>query len=312
MTFISELKPDQHVKGHYLCKYKQTLKNKNGKAYASIRLQDKTGVIDGKIWAFHPGIEAFEVDDIIYIEGDVILYQEHLQLNISQVKKAQEGDCPLEDLLPHTPKDITVLEKELFAFIDHIQHPQIKELMEKIFYDEWIYKHFMKAGAAKNVHHAYLGGLLEHAVNVAKIGGHMASLYEGVNHDLVIAGCLLHDLGKLYELSPFPQNDYTDQGQLLGHLILGLEKLTEVAASIHGFSEEALLILKHIIISHHGEYEYGSPKRPKCIEAMIVHLADNADSKVKMFEELLQTSQEDEVQLGFHKILNRNIRKVQL
>lgn len=312
MAFIADLKPDQVVQGYYLCKYRQILKNKNGKEYCTVRLQDKTGSIDGKIWSMHSGIEAFGVDDILYIEGDVISYQDNLQFNIIKLKKAEEGECPLEDLLPHTPKDVVVLEKELFAFIDNIQHPQIKTLLETIFYDEWTYKRFMKAGAAKSVHHAYVSGLLEHTVNVTKIGAHMASLYDHVNHDLVVAGCLLHDIGKLYELSAFPENDYTDEGQLLGHIMIGVEKLVEVARDIPDFSKEALLILKHILLSHHGEYEFGSPKRPKCIEAMIVHLADNADSKVKMLEEMLQTAQTEEVYLGYNKILSRNIRKVQL
>ncbi len=310
MTYIANLKAGESVKGYYLCKYRQLLKNKTGKSYCTLRLQDRTGTIDAKIWAMHAGIETFGADTVVYIEGDVIAYQEHLQLNVSKAKVAAEGECPLEDLLPHTSKDVEVLEKELYGFIDNIGHPAIKALLEKFFYDEWTAKRFMKAGAAKTVHHAYISGLLEHTVSVTKIGAHMASLYEGVHHDLVVAGCLLHDIGKLYELSPFPENDYTDEGQLLGHLMIGYEKLIEVARTIEDFPEEYLLILKHIIISHHGEYEFGSPKRPKCIEAMIVHLADNADSKVKMFEEVLQSAGDDEVYLGYHKHLTRNIRQV--
>lgn len=312
MTLIADLKPEQDVQGYYLCKYKQILKNKNGKEYCTVRLQDRTGTIDGKIWAIHPGIGAFGVDDIIHVEGEVIKYQDNLQFNIAKAEKAEDGQCPLEDLLPHTPKDVKVLESELFGFIDQMQNPKIKALMEAIFYDEVIYKLFMKAGAAKSVHHAYLSGLLEHTVTVAKIGAHMASLYDGVNHDLVVAGCLLHDIGKIYELSPFPENDYTDEGQLLGHIIIGMEKVTAFANNIEDFPSEALLILKHSILAHHGEYEFGSPKRPKCIESMIVHLADNADSKIKMFEDMLQTAQEEEVYLGYHKVLSRNIRKVRL
>ncbi|MGL4800179.1 MAG: 3'-5' exoribonuclease YhaM family protein [Cellulosilyticaceae bacterium] len=312
MSLIADLKPEQGIKGYYLCKYRQILKNKNGKDYCTLRLQDRTGVVDGKIWSIHPGIEDFKVDDIVYVEGDVISYQENLQFNILKIQKAKEGECPLEDLLPHTPKDVKVLEKELFAFIEGISQPKLKALVEGIFYDETIYPLFMKAGAAKSVHHAYLSGLLEHTVNVTKIGTHMASLYDAVNHDLVVAGCLLHDIGKLYELSPFPENDYTDEGQLLGHIMIGVEKINDVAKTIEDFPKEALLILKHSILAHHGEYEFGSPKRPKCIEAMIVHLADNADSKVKMFEEMLQTAQEEEVYLGYHKVLSRNIRKVTL
>ncbi|MGL4363492.1 MAG: 3'-5' exoribonuclease YhaM family protein [Cellulosilyticaceae bacterium] len=312
MTLIADFKTDQKVKGYYLCKYKQILKNKNGKEYCTVRLQDCTGTVDGKIWAMTPSIKPFQVDDILRVEGDVVLYQENLQFNIMTVDKAEEGECKLEDLLPHTLKDVKILEEELMAFINSVENSAIKTLLEKIFYEEQTYKNFIKAGAAKSVHHAYLGGLLEHTVNVAKIGANMASLYDRVNKDLVVAGCLLHDIGKLYELSAFPSNDYTDEGQLLGHIIIGLEKINDVANSIENFPKEELLILKHIILSHHGEYEYGSPKRPKCIEALIVHLADNSDSKVKMIEEMLQTAEQTDMYLGYSKILGRNMRQVQL
>ena len=309
MSLINELKAEDKVQGHYLCKYKQTLKNKNGKEYITVKLQDESGLLEGKIWAIHPGIEAFNADEVVYVEGDVVLYQDNLQLNIGKIRKAEDGSYDLSTLLPHTRKDVGELENNLLELIDQVEHPAIRMLLENIFCEEAIYKRFTTGAAAKSVHHAYISGLLEHTINVAEIGVYLSGLYEGVNRDLVIAGCLLHDMGKMYELSPFPQNDYTDEGQLLGHLILGLEKVDEVRRTIPDFPQEANLILKHILLSHHGEYEYGSPKRPKCIEAMIVHLADNADSKLKMFEELMQTTDGHEKNLGYHKILSRNMRR---
>ncbi len=309
MAFIKTFKAGEKVQGYFLCKYKQILKNKNGKEYCSMRLQDQTGTIDAKIWSIHSGIEAFENNDVIYIEGDVLLYQENLQLNISKVSQSKEGDYELETLMPHTTKSVDILEKQLYGFIEQIQQPQLKTLLETIFYDESVYKQFIKAGAAKSVHHAYISGLMEHTVTVTELGMHMSHLYHGVNRDLVIAGCLLHDIGKLQELSPFPENDYTDKGQLLGHITLGYERIHDVARAIEDFPEETLMILKHIIISHHGEYEYGSPRRPKCIEAMIVHLADYTDSKVKMLEEMLETASPEEVYIGYNKTLGRNIRR---
>lgn len=312
MAFIKTFKAGEKVQGYFLCKYKQILKNKNGKDYCSIRLQDHTGTIDGKIWAMHAGIEAFAINDVIYIEAEVLMYQDNLQLNISKVAQTKEGDYELETLMPHTTREVVVLEKQLYGFIDQIQDVAIKTLLEKIFYDEEIYRTFLKAGAAKSVHHAYISGLLEHTVTVTELGMHMSHLYHGVNRDLVIAGCLLHDIGKLQELSPFPENDYTDKGQLLGHITLGFELVHDYARSIENFPEETLMLLKHIIIAHHGEYEYGSPRRPKCIEAMIVHLADYSDSKVKMLEEMLETASTDEVYVGYNKILGRNIRRTTL
>lgn len=312
MSLICTLKANETIKGYYLCKYKQILKNKSGKEYGAIRLQDKSGTMDGKVWSFHSGIEDFEVEDVVMVEGEVILYQDNLQLNISKLQKAKPEEYDLEQFIPSTTKDVGELEKNLFAQIDGIQNPYIKKLLEEIFYDEKIYAIFMKNGAAKSVHHAYLSGLLEHTVNVTQIGTYLATLYNGVNKDLVTAGCMLHDLGKIYELSSFPQNDYTDAGQLLGHIIMGAEKIHDAASTIPDFPKEIELLLKHIVLAHHGEYEYGSPKRPKCIEAMIVHLADNADSKVKMIEEMIETSGADDVYAGYNKILNRNIRIAKL
>ncbi|MGL4345970.1 MAG: 3'-5' exoribonuclease YhaM family protein [Cellulosilyticaceae bacterium] len=312
MSYISELRADTPVKGNYLCKYKQVLKNKNGKEYYSLKLQDHTGLVDSKIWAIHPGITQFNVDDVVYVEGDVISYQDNLQLNVNKIHPLKPGTYNLKEFLPHTSKDMDVLQKQLMALIDGVAHPYIKQLLEAIFYEDNLYEKFLSHGAAKAVHHAYLGGLLEHTITVAQIGKYMSELYTGVNQDLVVAGCLLHDIGKLYELSAFPSNDYTDEGQLLGHLTMGAEKIHDTARAITDFPYEIELLLKHIVLSHHGEYEFGSPKRPKCIEAMIVHLADNADAKVKMLEEMVQSYQGEESYVGYHKILTRNIRKANL
>lgn len=310
MSLISELKPEDKLKGYYLCKYKQILKNKNGKDYCTVKLQDKTGIIDGKIWSIHCGIGAFASDDIVLVEGEVVLYQENLQLNITKLDKAQPGSYDLTNFIPQTLKSIAELEKELFEFIDAVLDPFIKKLLESIFYDQETYDLFLAGAAAKSVHHAYLGGLLEHTVSTTKIGIHLTTLYQKVNKDFVIAGCLLHDIGKITELAPFPKNDYTDEGQLIGHITMGALRVAEVANTIPDFPKETKLILQHILLAHHGEYEYGSPKRPKCIEAMIVHLADLADSKLKMFEEMLQDAPSDETYVGYNKILTRNIRQI--
>lgn len=312
MSSIIELTPRPNVKLQCICRYKQILKNKNGKDYCSVKLQDRTGTIDGKIWNLHGGIGEFDIDDVVNVEGETILYQDALQLSIFKIERAPEGTYNLKDLIPHTEKDISLLENELFQFIEDIKHPFIKNLLEEVFYDEEIYRLFLQHSAAKSLHHAYLGGLLEHTISVTKLGAYLSDQYAGVQKDLVIAGCLLHDIGKIYELSSFPRNDYTDEGQMIGHIVMGSELVSDYAKKIPDFPKELLMVIKHIILSHHGEYEFASPKRPKCIEAMIVHLADNADAKLKMFEEMLQNGQDQEPYVGYHKILNRNIRKTTL
>lgn len=310
MTQISDMKPQDNIKGYYLCKFKQILKNKNGKDYCTIRLQDRTGAIDAKIWSFHSCILPFEVDDIVEVEGETLLYQENLQLNVTKIQKA-EGGYDLKNFIPHTKKDVNVLEAELLELIEKVQEPSIKQLLETIFLDEKTYDDFIVHSAGKSVHHGYLNGLLEHTITVTKLGLAMADLYENAQKDLVIAGCLLHDIGKLRELTTFPRNDYSDEGQLIGHLVIGAEIIHDAASQIEGFPAEIEMLLKHVVIAHHGEYEYASPKRPKCIEAMIVHLADFSDSRLKMIDELLETSSE-EPYVGYHKLLARNIRRVTL
>lgn len=310
MPLVNELKPQETIKGTYLCRFKQLLKNKNGKDYYTVKLQDRTGVLDGKIWCLHGGIGEFEVDDLVDVEGETLLYQDNLQLNITKLQRATE-DVDLKEFLPHTKKDVGVLQEQLIALIDQVENPYLKQLLEIVFYDDERYEQFIKHSAGKTVHHAYLNGLLEHTVAVTQIGVHLAGLYEGVCKDYVIAGCLLHDIGKLKELTAFPRNDYSDEGQLLGHLMIGAEMVHDVARQIEGFPEEIERILKHILIAHHGECEYGSPVPPKCIEAMIVHLADYSDSRIKMVEEFVEGSHETPY-AGYHKILARNIRKVSL
>lgn len=310
MPLINELKPQENIKGIYLCKYKQLLKNKNGKDYFSIKLQDRSGQLDGKIWCLHGGIGAFEVDDIVEVEGETLLYQENLQLNVSKIQRAESG-FNLKEFLPHTKKDIDQLQGQLMGFIERVQNPYIKNLLEGIFYEDTLFEAFSNHSAAKAVHHAYLNGLLEHTVSVTTIGITLSGLYEGVCLDYVIAGCLLHDIGKLRELSAFPRNDYSDEGQLLGHLMIGVEMVHDAIKKIPDFPEEIERILKHIIAAHHGELEYGSPVPPKCLEAMIVHLADYSDSRIKMVEEMVEGSSEAPY-VGYHKLLSRNIRKVSL
>lgn len=310
MTQISDMKPQETIKGYYLCKFKQILKNKNGKDYCTIRLQDRTGVIDGKIWSFHSYILPFEVDDIVEVEGETLLYQENLQLNITKIQKAEEG-YDLSAFIPHTKKDVNTLETQLLELIEQVQEPYIKKLLETIFLEEATYDDFIIHSAGKSVHHGYLNGLLEHTIAVTKLGLAMAELYENAQKDLVIAGCLLHDIGKLRELTAFPRNDYSDEGQLIGHLVIGAEVIHDAAKQIEGFPIEIEMLLKHVVIAHHGEYEYASPKRPKCLEAMIVHLADFSDSRLKMMDEFLESTS-DAPYAGYHKLLGRNIRRVTL
>lgn len=310
MRYIEDLKEGENIVDFYLCKQKLSMKSRAGKTYLSIKLQDKTGMIDAKVWELNNGIQNFEEGDYIKIEAMVQSYQNTLQLNIKKIRKAQEGEYLPEDYIPTTDKDIPTLFKELTDIIDTLSNPYIKKLLTNVFINnEVIAKNFKEHSAAKAMHHNYMGGLLEHTLSVTQISDFLSTRYKYCNRDILVSTAMLHDIGKLYELSPFPSNDYTDDGELLGHIIIGTELLTAEASKIEGFPKELLSLLKHSILAHHGEYEYGSPKLPKTVEAFILHCADDLDAKVKIYEDAIEKDNTQGPWVGYHKMLQRNIRK---
>ena len=310
MKYIEDFKEDERIVGHYLCKQKQTLKSKSGKSYYSLKLQDKTGIIDAKVWELNNDIQSFDEKDIIKIDGIVLTYMNTPQLKISKIRKSTEGEYIQADYIPTTDKNVDSLMLNIKEFITSINDASIKSLLENVFIkDDAIAQKVRSHSAAKTIHHAYMGGLIEHTVAVTGICDYLSTRYKFVNRDILIAGSLLHDIGKILELSPFPDNDYTDQGELLGHIVIGVEMLNEKAKEIENFPEETLSLIKHLIVSHHGELEFGSPQKPKTIEAMILHSADSTDSKIKMFEESFSKA-DDKIQwVGYHNLLQRNMRR---
>ncbi|OUQ58714.1 hydrolase [Tyzzerella sp. An114] len=310
MRYINEIREGENVVEHFLCKSKQTLKSRAGKSYLSLKLQDKTGTVDAKVWELNNDIKAFEENEFIKIDGTAIVYQNEIQLNVKKIRRSLEGEYDPMDYIPSTEKNIDDMTKELIGYINTIKNTFIKKLLEDIFINNTtISKKIKYHSAAKNIHHGYMGGLVEHTLSVTQICDFMAPRYKYVDRDILIAAAMLHDIGKIYELSDFPENDYTDDGQLLGHIIIGTELITETARNINGFPKKLESILKHCILSHHGEYEYGSPQLPKTIEAFILHCADNMDAKVKVIEEMIDTDSTAGSWVGYQKMLQRNIRK---
>ena len=309
MRYLQDLRDGESVIEHYLCKQKQSLKSRAGKTYLSLKLQDKTGTVDAKIWELNNQIQSFEEGDFIKIDATVLMYQNSLQLNVRKVRRSQEGEYEPMDYIPSTDKDISVLYEQLTSYINTITNSFIKELLENVFIkNQEILNQFKKHSAARAMHHNYMGGLLEHTLSVVQICDFMAPRYKFVNRDILIAAAMLHDIGKIWELSPFPENDYTDEGQLLGHIVMGTELITNETAKIQGFPDKLKTLLKHCIIGHHGEYEFGSPQLPKTIEAFILHCADNTDAKIKMFEDAIEKNSTQGHWAGYQKTLLRNIR----
>lgn len=310
MRYINELREGEMLSETYLCKSKQTLKTKAGKSYYSLLLQDKTGTLDAKVWELSNGIENFDSMDYIHIDGQITSFQNSLQLNIKRVRKSQEGEYDPSDFVPTTTKNIDEMYNEILSMISKITDPYLSKLVNSFFVED---KEFVKAfkyhSAAKTVHHGFVGGLVEHTLGVTKLCEYMAANYPIINRDLLISAALFHDLGKLDEISTFPENDYTDDGQLLGHIYIGTEKVGARIRTIPNFPKSLENELKHCILAHHGELEYGSPKKPALIEAVALTYADNTDAKLQTMIEILNGADEKSDWLGYNKFFESNIRR---
>lgn len=261
MRYLKELHEGETIVETYLCKRKQTLKTKAGKSYYSLLLQDKTGTIDAKIWDLSSGIDNFEELDYVHVDAAITSFQGALQMNIRRLRLSQEGEYNPADFLPVSEQDTNTMYHEILELIDTITEPHYKRLLKLFFVeDKQISAAFKKHSAAKTVHHGFVGGLLEHTLSVTKLCDFFTQQYPILNRDLLLTSAMLHDIGKLRELSFFPANDYTDEGKLLGHIYIGAEWIHEKSKEIPGFPIKFLNELKHCILAHHGELEFGSPK----------------------------------------------------
>ncbi len=312
MKYIEILREGERVNEVYLCKHRQSAVTKNGKAYENLILQDKTGTLDAKIWEpDSQGIDDFERFDYISVTGDVTSFQGALQLNVKRVRKAQPGEYEPGDYLPVSSRDVDEMYGELKDIISSVETPCLKVLLSKFFLeDKEFEKRFKFHSAAKTVHHGFVGGLLEHTLGVTKLCEAFCRQYPMLNRDLLLSAAMFHDIGKLEELSVFPENDYTDDGQLLGHIVMGTEWVGEKIREIPEFPKKLASELKHCILAHHGELEYGSPKKPALMEAVALSFADNVDAKMETLKEAFASIPEGNTEwLGYNRLLESNIRK---
>ena len=313
MRYIETFREGDRIHDIYLCKTKATLMTKNGKQYISCLLQDKTGSIDGKIWdVSSPGIADFEPLDYISIVADVTCFNGVLQLNVKRLQKAAAGDYEPGDYLPVSSRDRNEMYQELTALIAEVKNPYLNRLLRSFFEEDGpLAKAFVNHSAAKGVHHAFIGGLLEHSLSVARLCQFYLTRYPVLNPSLLLTAALLHDVGKVRELSAFPTNDYTDEGQLVGHIVMGVEMIDEKIREIPDFPVKLANELRHCILAHHGELEYGSPKKPALPEALALHLADNTDAKLETMSEAIfgTPSPDGRGWLGFNRLFDTNIRR---
>ncbi|MCD8216905.1 MAG: HD domain-containing protein [Clostridiales bacterium] len=311
MRYIETLREGERISEVYLCRQKQTFLTKAGKPYDSLLLQDKTGTLDAKIWDVNSnGIEDFDSLDYLYIMGDVTSFQGKLQLNIKRVKRVEESSVNAVDYLPVSEHDIPQMYRELTAYIRQFQNPWLRRLAESFFLDADFAEQFQFHSAAKSVHHGFVGGLVEHTLHVTQICDYFCKLYPMLNRDLLLTAAMFHDIGKLQELSKFPANDYTDDGQLLGHIVMGAMKVQEHIDAIEGFPRRTATELIHCILAHHGELEYGSPKKPALMEAVALSFADNSDAKLETMKEALSAVPAGNLEWqGYNRLMESNIRR---
>ena len=311
MKFIEALREGERINDVYLCKYKQSAVTKNGKPYENVILQDKTGTIDAKIWEPNSmGIDDFDMMDYVAVVGDVSSFQGALQVSIKRVRKVREGEYDPANYLPVSEYDIEDMYKQLLTFVNGIKNPYLSKVVKHFFVeDEEFVKQFKFSSAAKSVHHGFVGGLLEHTLSVLKLCQFYVKQYPILNEDLLYTAALCHDIGKVYELSAFPLNDYTDDGQLLGHIVMGCEMVGEQIREIPGFPKKLGNELKHCILAHHGELEFGSPKKPALVEAVALNFADNTDAKMETMKEIFKAAGDQNDWLGYNRLLESNIRK---
>lgn len=309
MKYIKEYKEGDRVHDIYLCKHKQSAVTKNGKPYDNVILQDKTGIVDAKVWdPNNAGIEDFNSLDYIEVYGDVTSFQGANQVNVKRIRKCREGEYDPADYLPVSKYPIEEMMGELLGLIDSIGNLYLKKLLQSFFVEDVEFtKAFRQSSAAKTVHHGFVGGLLQHTLAVTKLCDYFCTQYSVLNRDLLLTAAICHDIGKTKELSLFPQNDYTEDGQFLGHIVIGSEMIGEKIRTIDGFPALLASELKHCILSHHGEYEFGSPKKPAIVEAIALAFADNTDAKIETFTELLENTT-DAGWLGYNRLFESNVR----
>jgi len=307
MQTIAAFKEGDWVDDTYLVSSKQVSTAKNGVVYLSLKLVDKTGEIDGKLWDNAEDVaRRFEREDFVRIKGVVANYQGSLQVKMKTLEKVDDALVDLANFLPTSPRDTAEMLRELQDFAASVKNKQLSDLINSFLNDRAFMEAFQRAPAARSLHHNYVGGLMEHIIELIKLCREVSALFPGIDIDLVTVGAFLHDIGKVRELGVRKSIEYTTEGRLLGHISMGYEMLVEKIKTIPGFSAETAMLLKHIMLSHHGEYEFGSPKRPKIQEAIIINYMDDLSAKISNFQATLRKENVGEGEwTGFSRMHDR-------
>jgi len=310
-TFIADLSGEQNITTFFLVHEKEIRNTREGKSYLRLSLGDRSGIIEARMWdLFEAVAKDVSRDDFVKVQARVELYRDRPQLAILQLRLAKPEEVDLADFLPHTKEDIGKLWAQLLEFANGIGSQWLRQLVLGILNDPAIAARYKRAPAAKVMHHAYLGGLLEHVVSLCGLGKQIAAHYPEVDADLLLTAAILHDVGKLDELCYDRSIGYTAEGQLLGHIVMELDTVHRAMDAIPGFPAPLRTVVDHLLISHHGEYEFGSPKLPMIREALIFHYMDDLDSKLSAIRTALAADSGEPLWSAYSGALGRKFLKL--
>ncbi len=310
--WICDIRKEDQISGKYLVKEKWLRTTRRGEPYLSIVLADKTGEIEARVWdRAEEFSKAFEEGEVVQVEGQVGSYKDQIQVNVTTIMRTSDKIDP-QIFVESSPRDCDEMFAALKGLLKRIKNQPLRRLIERFFGDREFVHRFKRAPAAKNFHHSYLGGLLEHTLSVCEMAVRVAEHYPQLDRDLLLAGAFLHDVGKIRELSYSLLIDYTDEGRLLGHLALGAQMVDEKISEIKDFPKDTSILLKHLILSHHGEFEFGSPKRPKFLEAFALHLIDDLDAKLNGLSRFMEKDKSDGAWTEFNRLFGRYFLKGRL
>jgi len=303
--WIKDIKEDSKIEGNYLVKNKSIGQTRQGNSFLTITLGDKTGTIEAKVWDRVEEISAqFKEGNIVTIAGQANTYRNQIQIQIHELKQDKSAVDPAI-FQESSPKDIPNMLSDLKKLANQIQNRHLRTLIDSFMADHHFVTQFKKAPAAKHFHHGYLGGLLEHTLSVSQMAVRVSEQYPELDCDLLLSGAILHDIGKIEELTSEPTIEYSNKGRLLGHIVIGVVMVEEKLKSLKDFPPELALRLKHLILSHHGEFDFGSPKRPKFLEAFALHLIDDMDAKIHGLSKLLKDDRQEGSWTGFNNLFQR-------
>ncbi len=310
-AFVTDLGSEQNITTFFLVHEKEIRNTREGKPYLRLELGDRSGTIEARMWdQFEAAAKDVNRDDFVKVHARVEIYRNKPQLSLQQLRRAKPEEVDLADFLPHTSADVEKLYAQLSESAGSIANPWLKKLVNGIISDPGIAARYKRAPAAKVMHHAYLGGLLEHAVGLCDLAKRVAAHYPELDLDLLLAAAILHDVGKLDELCYDRAIGYTTEGQLLGHIVMELETITKAIDAIEGFPANLKTVVQHLLISHHGQYEFGSPKLPMIREAMVFHYLDDLDSKLAAVRAALALDSGEEEWSAYSGALGRKFLRL--